>query len=38
MYAAFPPMLTLTPSSDVGNAPLTMELLQSSVLLARPAP
>ncbi len=31
-------MVTLTPSSDVGNAPLTMELLQSSVLGARPVP
>ncbi len=31
-------MVTLTPSSDVGNAPLTIEWLQSSVLAARFVP
>src|SRR5665213_2710181 len=31
-------MVTLTPSSDLGNTPLTMELLQSSVLGARLVP
>src|SRR5665213_3907405 len=31
-------MVTLTPSSEVGRAPLTIEWLQSSVLVARPVP
>src|SRR5580692_6367505 len=31
MYAGFPPILTLTPSSEVGNTPFTIELFQLSV-------
>jgi len=31
MYAGFPPILTLTPSSEIGNAPFTIELSQLSV-------
>src|SRR5580704_2527236 len=31
MYAGFPPILTLTPSSEMGNAPFKIEWFQLSV-------
>src|SRR5271165_2028373 len=38
MNAALPPIITLTPSTVMGNCPLTMNFVQSSVFEARLLP